>query len=1217
MGDLQFRLLGPLEVLRDGAPVALPPGLPRALVGRLLVSVNTAVATDRLIEDLWRGDPPASAGHALRVYVSNLRRLLEPNRAPDVAPRVLVTRPPGYLLAVAPQQTDAGQFELLVAEGGRAFEAGRVAEASTWLAEALGLWRGSVLADLGDGPFVAAEAARLEELRWVAAQRWADAELALGRHTELVGQLEALIRVQPFRERLWAQLIVALYRSGRQADALHTYQRLRALLVDELGLEPSPPLRQLEAAVLRHDPDLAVPAGIAAPSVVTTAPENGSGRRAALGQPAPFVDPVVEVAGLGRLLTERTPFVGREAERAELQRLMEQTKAGVGALVMVGGEPGVGKSRLADELRQCCAADGFATLIGHCYEAAGAPPYVPVVEAFEQALAASPSPEAFRQFLGDEAPEITKLVPKLRQVCRDIPPPLELPAEQERRYLFNSVFEVLARTAAARPTLLVVDDIHWADEPTMLLLAHIAERIAEIPVLVVGLYRDSELDAGRPLSRTFVELVRRRLARRLRLERLPADGVAQMLTGLASQEPPPQLVEAVYAQTEGNPFFTEEVFRHLAEEDRLFDADGRFRSDLRFGELDVPEGVRLVVAARLLRLGDYGVRVLGSAAVLGRVFSFELLQALEELPESQLLDIVDEAARARLIAAVDDASGEDAYIFGHELIRQTVLSELSAPRRRRLHARTAEALERHYAAALAPQAATIANHLLEAGPLAEPKRTFRALVMAGRHALETAAYEEAQLHLERAAERVDAATPEERAELLHLRASAERNAGHWPEAIPIWHQAVDAYEVLGDEEAVGRVGLDAAYSLLWAGRWGESAEMAERALAVLGDGITADRARLLAHAGAVLHCGEAPFEVGEERLRQGLGIADQLGDPLVRGHCLHFLCISRFILMHQAECAEAGLEAAELLRAAGDLWGWTSALGWTTIALVDIGRFDEALRIQAEHEPLAERLGNHPALMQARRVRTMVDFCIAPDLAALEAYAHADVEFVRGAGLPWFIHAIDWIGLARFLAGNWDTARAPFEEAFALDPPSALNGLPRALLFEYLAYTGDREAALALLDEADDNRLPKAGEPNGWGKWIMLLSAVEGLYVLGERDRAAGFYDLVVECIERTRTICPTYNDMRLPQRTAGIAAAAGCCWDKAEEHFRTALRQATELPHLPEAAHTRRFFAAMFLERDGPGDRAEAAVLIEEARELYRSMGMPKHAAMLDAISL
>ena len=439
---------------------------------------------------------------------------------------------------------------------------------------------------------------------------------------------------------------------------------------------------------------------------------------------------------------QRTPFVGREAERTELRRLVTRVKAGAGALVMIGGEPGVGKSRLAEELAIRCGREGFQTFFGASYEMAGAQPYIPIVEAFEQALAQAPGPKAFREFLGDEAPEIARLVPKLRQLCPDIPPPLELPAEQERRYLFNSIWEVMARTARVQPTLLVLDDIHWADEPTMLLIQHLAERIAEVPVLMVGLYRDSELDVGRPLSRTFEELTRRRLARRMPLGRLPQEGVAQMVAGMAGQEPPSRLVEVLYAETEGNPFFTEEVFKHLAEEGRLFDAQGRFRADLAVEDLDVPEGVRMVVGARLRRLGQDGPRVLASAAVLGRVFSFELLQHLEELPEDRLLDIVEEAERARLIFAVEDSADEDRFIFAHELIRQTVLSELSAPRLRRLHARAADALERIYASALAPQAAAIANHLLEAGPAAEPKRTFRALVMAGRFALETSAFEE-------------------------------------------------------------------------------------------------------------------------------------------------------------------------------------------------------------------------------------------------------------------------------------------------------------------------------------------------------------------------------------------------------------------------------------------------------------------------------------------
>ncbi len=259
MTGLEFRILGPLEVLQGGAPVPGLSGRPRALLGRLLLDRNEVVPADRLLEELWRGEPPATASHALQVYVSNLRRLLEPDRG-SAAAAVLVTQRPGYLLAVPPDGCDAGRFERLVADGVAALEGGQAEEAARLLREALGLWRGPVLADLADEPFVQAETARLEGLRLVATERRIDAELALGRHDQLAGELEALVRHHPFRERLWAQLILALYRSGRQADALRAYQRLRDLLGEELGLEPGPELRQLESAVLRHDPALDLPA---------------------------------------------------------------------------------------------------------------------------------------------------------------------------------------------------------------------------------------------------------------------------------------------------------------------------------------------------------------------------------------------------------------------------------------------------------------------------------------------------------------------------------------------------------------------------------------------------------------------------------------------------------------------------------------------------------------------------------------------------------------------------------------------------------------------------------------------------------------------------------------------------------------------------------------------------------------------------------------------
>jgi DNA-binding SARP family transcriptional activator len=266
-----------------------------------------------------------------------------------------------------------------------------------------------------------------------------------------------------------------------------------------------------------------------------------------------------------------------------------------------------------------------------CLEAEGAPPYAPFVEILESALAQAPSPEAFRAAAGDGAPEIARLVPRLRRLFPDIGPAMTLPPEQERRYLFNSSAEMIARNARAVPTVFVLEDLHWADEATLLLLDHLARHLTDVPLLIVGTYRDVELDFRPALARTLDGLVRQRLVRQLHLARLPERALAEMLAALSGQEPPATVVDLVFKETEGNPFFVEEVFRHLAEEGRLLDQDGRFRSDLAIGQLDVPENVRLVVGRRLDRLSEDARRVLGIAAVIGRTFRYELLEAAADL----------------------------------------------------------------------------------------------------------------------------------------------------------------------------------------------------------------------------------------------------------------------------------------------------------------------------------------------------------------------------------------------------------------------------------------------------------------------------------------------------------------------------------------------------------------------------------------------------------
>ncbi len=273
--------------------------------------------------------------------------------------------------------------------------------------------------------------------------------------------------------------------------------------------------------------------------------------------------------------------------------------------------------------------------------------------------------------------------------------------------------------------------MHWADEPTLQLLLHLAHAIPTLPLLVLGTYRDVELDVQRPFARILETLLRERLAGRIALRRLPADGVADLLTAMSGRPAPPSLARVIHRETEGNPFFIEEVFQHLAEEGQLFDATGAWRPDLRVDALDVPEGVRLVIGRRLERLPEATRRTLTTAAVLGRTFSLALLEALEPNEGDAVLDAIEAAERAHLVA-VQSGTRETRYTFTHELIRQTLADALSLPRRQKLHARIAAAIEQVYARALDAHVPALAHHLFRRAP--PPIRKRRQRTRAGRRA---------------------------------------------------------------------------------------------------------------------------------------------------------------------------------------------------------------------------------------------------------------------------------------------------------------------------------------------------------------------------------------------------------------------------------------------------------------------------------------------------
>jgi DNA-binding SARP family transcriptional activator len=429
---LQFDILGPLEVRNEGRLVPLGGTKQRALLALLVLRPNEVVPAERLIDELWGERPPGTAATALQVYVSHLRKALEPEGPPY---RILVTRPPGYLLALGDGDRDLDRFQALVREAKDADPS----RAADQLRTALALWRGPPLADLAYEPFVQAEASRLEELRVAAVEARIEADLALGRHDELVGELESLVVAHPLRERLRGQLMLALYRSGRQAEALEAYQDARRALVDELGIDPSTALQGLERQILRQDPALEPAAG-AAPA----------GRRAA-GE-----------------------FVGREQELRLLLAGLEDALAGRGRLFLVCGDAGAGKTRLADEVASRAKRRGARILWGRSWEAGDAPPYWPWIQAIRTYV-----PNSGRAML-----------PELVGADSD-----------ERFHLFDATAAFLAEAAASQPLVIVLDDLHGADPESMLLLEFVAAELAVLPILVIGLSR-GETDSIARIARS-------------------------------------------------------------------------------------------------------------------------------------------------------------------------------------------------------------------------------------------------------------------------------------------------------------------------------------------------------------------------------------------------------------------------------------------------------------------------------------------------------------------------------------------------------------------------------------------------------------------------------------------------------------------------------------------------------------------------------------------
>ena len=706
---MDFRVLGTIEV--DGpSPGASPPGAKeRAILARLLVDAGRTVPADDLLEAGWPGVERDAAARSLAVRVANLRSFLEPDRERGAPSSLVVREGPGYRLAVAPDQVDAHRFEGCVRDA-----AGLApAAALPALDRALALWRGTPFGDLAQADWAQPEIRRLEDLRSQAEEERARAFVALGRPLEAVPVLRRLIAADPLREELVATLMLALYGAGRQVEALEAYRRLAARL-RELGLTPGDATRALERRILEHDPGLA-------PAPAATVPE-----------------------------PERPAPVGRAEPLGRLRAALAAAQAGRRSAVMIGGEPGVGKSTLVDAF--VAGADGTLVGIGQCLGHRGqVEPYLPVLEALGE-LARGPEGDTVVAVLAQRAPTWLVELPWLLGSGPEAEAVRHAAQGATRARMLREMLEAIDALGATAPVVLVLEDLHWADDSTLDLIAALLRRREPARLLLLGTFRPTGPDGEPPVATLVHDLAVRGQCEELALPRLSAGAVATYLQVRFPGGPPPDDLVAVLVQrTGGNPLFMRNLLDHWLADGTLEETAGavaltRPRETLEAG---VPPSLRAHIRDQLERLPDADAEVLGAASVAGRDFSTDTLAAaLDRDRDAVEARCVELARSTTLIEPRDGGHG-----FGHDLHREVLYELLPPDARVRLHARVGAHLADAYGPAANDRAAELGFHFM-AGR--DPERAVRFLRLAAERAFGRNAYPEGIRHLRSALDATDA-----------------------------------------------------------------------------------------------------------------------------------------------------------------------------------------------------------------------------------------------------------------------------------------------------------------------------------------------------------------------------------------------------------------------------------------------------------------------------
>lgn len=477
-------------------------------------------------------------------------------------------------------------------------------------------------------------------------------------------------------------------------------------------------------------------------------------------------------------------LVGRQREIKTLQRNLEHTLMGQGHLTLLAGEPGIGKTRIVQELAAYAHKRDVTMLSGHCYGGAGAPffwPWVQIIRGYTR----DRDPAEIMSVMAGRAADIAAVVPEVRQILPGLPTPEQVNSDQVRFRFFDGITTLLKNITRDQPLVLCLDDLHWADKPSLLLLQFLAREISGIRLLVIGTYSDVALGRHHPLAQTLAELAREDLGQRIHIRGLSQRDVSRFIEGTTGFQPCEALVSEVYRKTEGNPFFIKEIVRLLASDGRLQQQDS-----VTSWDLTIPREIREVIGRRLSHLSDACNSVLSIASVIGRAFDLDVLERLCNLSADRLLEVLEEAIACNIIDEAPYTVGR--YRFSHALIHETLYEDLTTTRRIRIHRRIGDTLERLYAAEPDPHLDQLAYHFFEGAPAGRAEKAVMYASRAAESAAIRLAFEEAVAHYEKALQALDRCRPVEqarRAKLMVSLGEAQVKAGNVDQAQKTFQRA--------------------------------------------------------------------------------------------------------------------------------------------------------------------------------------------------------------------------------------------------------------------------------------------------------------------------------------------------------------------------------------------------------------------------------------------